>query len=87
MKSTVQQRIVDLLNEVNSIDPQAMLAIVSHRVPCNQNLADHPTVQVSKNHAVGFLGIVNGLFGDNKICAVMSEDEKIIHRFKVLGAE
>ena len=60
------QRIVDLLNEMTERDRCAVAAMVANRVPCNLQLADHPTVQVTEQHggyAVGLLGILNGLAG------------------------
>lgn len=57
---------VRFLNELARLDPVAMLALVGQRVPCNQAIVDHPTVQVT-DHAghpeVGLLGVLNGLFG------------------------
>lgn len=60
---------VSFLNELTNIDPAAMQAFVLTRVPCNDALADHPTVQVldggddGLGPKVGTLGILNGLFG------------------------
>jgi hypothetical protein len=63
------------LNELISIDPNAIKNLINARVLCNQQMADHPTVQVGrisdKTHKynekepfrVGFIGILNGLFG------------------------
>jgi hypothetical protein len=62
------QRIVAFLNELTAIDPEAMLALVESRVPCNAALVGHPTVQVVSGplpdtFTVGILGILNGLCG------------------------
>ena len=58
---------ISFLNELIALDPQAITALVESRVPCNQALADHPTVQVSattgNGFSVGLLGVLNGLFG------------------------
>jgi hypothetical protein len=46
------------------LDPQAIAELMTHRVPCNRSLADHPTVQVGARgtgYMVGPLGILNGL--------------------------
>lgn len=54
------------LNELLLLDKPATAALLANRVPCNQELADHPTVQVDAQHGgfhVGLLGIINGLFG------------------------
>jgi hypothetical protein len=58
--------IISLLNEINGMDPTVLPALINYRVPCNQALADHPTVQVGKKtdgYEVGLLGIINGLLG------------------------
>ena len=57
---------LELLNRANEADPDAMRALVDARVPCNQKLADDPTIQVGRyqgSHRVGVLGILCGLFG------------------------
>jgi len=84
---------------VKEVDADAIKALIETRVPCNTALADHPTVQVHlKGHdnqdvdqipeaerewQVGFLGILNGLFGRygenpkkgwGQIAAVFEED-------------
>ena len=61
------QQAVHRLNEILSLDPEALAALVGNRVPCNKALAEHPTVQVHLNpdgsFEVGLLGILNGIFG------------------------
>lgn len=62
---TVEQAI-GRLNEINEMDPTVLPALINFRVPCNQALADHPTVQVGHGqdgYEVGLLGILNGIFG------------------------
>lgn len=54
------------LNDINAADPAVLPALLNFRVPCNQALADHPTVQVGATdhgYVVGLLGILNGIFG------------------------
>jgi hypothetical protein len=57
-----------VLNEAHSSDPAAMHSMVNQRVPCNELLADHPTIQVGTNRLgdtdkfdVGMVGIINGI--------------------------
>lgn len=38
--------VIDFLNEINEIDPDAIHKLVERRVQCNERLADHSTVQV-----------------------------------------
>ena len=54
--------IIEFLNSLIAIDPQAMHALVETRVPCNTAMQDHPTVQVS-DATVGLLGVLNGMMG------------------------
>lgn len=57
---------VAFLNELFAIDPTMLKAMIINRVPCNQKMADHPTVQVwdfDGDTRVGLLGFLNGLFG------------------------
>lgn len=73
--------VVALLNEAFKLSPKTMTALVEHRVPCTEDLASHPTIQVAlaidancekfkcefKQPVCGMLGILNGLFGLNEI--------------------
>jgi len=76
--SVTPEDVVKLLNEAVKLDPAAMRALVEARVPCNEALADHPTIQVSAyneqtgkptpgNFKVGILGLLNGLFGTDSV--------------------
>src|SRR6185437_9340415 len=59
-------KMIDYLNTLVAIDPEAMDALVHARVPCNRNMAYHPTVQIQAiedNFRVGIIGILNGFFG------------------------
>ena len=58
--------LITRLNEILATDRDAIEAVAEHRVPCNQALLNHPTVQVMADggvNKVGFLGILNGLVG------------------------
>jgi hypothetical protein len=58
--------VVDLLNEIGRIDPEALALLIETRVPCSAKLAVHPTIQVintREGYSVGLLGVLNGLFG------------------------
>lgn len=57
---------INLLNELLELDAGAIGALVANRVPCNEGIADHYSVQVEQRNCgfnVGLLGIINGLFG------------------------
>ena len=66
-KTVTIQEVIALLNEAAQLDSEAIRALVDHQVPCNYNLADHPTIQVGCTEdgepRLGVLGIINGLFG------------------------
>ncbi len=57
-----------VLNRIHTADPSVLPTLLNHRVPCNETLADDPTVQVlesltNEKYVVGLLGIINGIFG------------------------
>lgn len=65
-KNEQLEAILSCLNQAYKDDEAAMHALVANRIPCNQQLADHPTIQVSDNKVcagfnVGCLGIINGV--------------------------
>lgn len=60
------EAVVDTLNAAFANDPGAIHALIINRVPCNQALADHPTVQVDSSPvgtgtSVGALGLINAV--------------------------
>lgn len=60
---------IEALNSMLAADPDAMLALISHRVSCNDALADHPSCQVGGEPGawvVGLLGVLNGIFGTDE---------------------
>ena len=63
---TETPEIVAFLNEILAIDPDAISQLFGLRVACNQQLAEHPTVQVlaeDDRYQVGILGLLNGFCG------------------------
>ena len=61
------QPAIDALNTAYEADPQAVHALLCNSVPCNQTLADHPTVEVGVAYPAGdgayrlsALGFLNG---------------------------
>jgi hypothetical protein len=60
------ERVIALLNEMIEADPAAVGLLVRRRVPCNEALATHPTIQAGGevgSGEVGLLGVLNGLCG------------------------
>jgi hypothetical protein len=79
---------IEVLNRIHQSDPSVLPALIDYRVPCNETLADDPTVQVGSHGdvptAVGLLGIVNGLFGtmptgSGWIAAAYDDDGTLTH--------
>ena len=65
--------VIEYLNSLVKADPLAMRALICNRVPCNRELAEHPTCQVGQwqeGFHVGIVGVINGMFG------VFGEDEE-----------
>jgi hypothetical protein len=63
---------IEFLDTLAKMDPVGMGKLIAARVPCNQTLAEHPTVQVGAGREfgkpeegwmVGVLGILNGFYG------------------------
>jgi len=83
------KRIVSFMNNLLQIDRNTIQLLIDCRVPCNKELAEHPTVQVlhSKElnlNFVGLLGVLNGLCGtyDNGLAAVaIMTDNNLIDKF------
>lgn len=72
--------VMDLLNDGLRLDQQAMQGLIDTRVPCNQALANHPTIRVRPGHSVGLLGIINGILGkiEQPLLAAIYEDGKVV---------
>jgi len=79
------EKMADFLNGLLELDRPAIAALIANRVPCNEKLAEHHSVQVTKQHGgchVTMLGILNGLCGSNDtngwggLVAVFDEHEE-----------
>jgi len=62
--------VIALLNEIHEADPSLMTDITLTRFPCTEAVRDHKTVQAHcygdaslENPKVGFVGLLNGIFG------------------------
>lgn len=85
-------QVVEVLNRIHKADPTVLPALIEQRVPCNQAVADDPTVQVGRaldgTWEVGFLGILNGALGIREdgyghITALTSKETGEILRFEL----
>jgi hypothetical protein len=57
---------IDFLNELTSLDPEFVRQLISTRFPCNEAIANHPSVQCGEFDGAmkaGILGVLNGFFG------------------------
>lgn len=90
IKQTVTiDEVITYLDELIALDKPAIVALLANRVPCNEALANHETVQVSAQYGgwhVGLLGLINGLFGIDEtnwgpICCEFDDTDDLI-RFK-----
>ena len=54
-------KVADMLNGALKADPEAIRALILHRVPANKAMQDHPIIQVNKNSQVGALGLINAI--------------------------
>jgi hypothetical protein len=58
--------VIELLNDALEKDSEAIHNLATNRVSCNEELADHPTIQIGakdNQYTVGIIGILNGIFG------------------------
>ncbi len=65
-KEELADLIIKRMNEFCKCDRDAINMLMNTRVHCNDDLADHPTVQVRDYDgptSVGLLGILNGIVG------------------------
>ena len=84
---------VNVLNRIHEKDPTVLPSLIAYRVPCNEWLADDPTVQVRpspEGTEVGLLGVLNGIFGvvpfkKHGYIAANYDDEHQLISFSVLG--
>jgi hypothetical protein len=87
------EKVVDVLNDALRRDGGAINALLSARIPCNESLADHPTIVVGGSDIapnIGVLGLINGviepLTGD-RVCAHYSEcSESKLVKFSAYNA-
>ncbi len=78
------------LNELLAYDSEAIRDLILFgKVSCNKKMADHPMVRVEaitnpKSYSLGFLGLLNGLFGIHdlsgygEIVAVFDDANKLL---------
>lgn len=68
----LEESILRTLQSAFEADPNAMRSLVVNRVPCNQAIADHPSIVVAetplaipgRHFEVGMVGVIVGLMCD-----------------------
>lgn len=92
-KRALASSVVDYLNEIVKLDPDALHQLCETRVPCNQALSDHATTQMAGtvgSPEVGLLGILNGLVGKRAdgwgyIAGVYDDDTGKLTHFQMVA--
>lgn len=82
------QKAVDILTKLFCADPDAITALVDHRVECSEKFATETIATVGINddaYIVGMIGIINALLDPEVIAAIYDGDE--LTGFEVLKAE
>lgn len=83
--------VVTVMNGLLEAAPDAISALVEHRVPSTQELGDHPTCQVGPGpeFQVGMMGVLNAIGGSRPdgwgYIAASVEDGGLVEKFVVLG--
>lgn len=87
------EKVLSALNQAVKDDPLAVRILLNNLVPCNEALADHPTVVVERHeeelgHTVGPLGLVNGVLaaaGLPLVASHWSDEVNCFGRRRFLG--
>lgn len=77
-----REQVLNTLNDALKKDPEAINKLFLYRVPINEEIRDHPTIQVrcserATDCELGFIGLLNSFLEPNRICMVI-EDDKIV---------
>lgn len=93
----ILESVIQTLNEALKADPEATNALMTHAVPCNQALADHPTIQVIDDSTPGghpevrALGLINGivepLCGKRLMAVYEGDSDRIAFFARYLGLD
>lgn len=97
MKSISAEDAIRVLNEALECDGESVRLLIENRVPCNEKMVEHPSIQCGKadnekGGEVGMLGIINGIFGTQSngwgyICAHYDSPGGKIVKFAVTNRE
>jgi hypothetical protein len=65
----VTDELIEFLNSALALDRVFMTEMVERRLPCNEGIANHPSIQIqdtrtgADTYCCGFLGLINGFCG------------------------
>jgi hypothetical protein len=72
--NNIENKIINLLNELLEIDPGSIHSLLCTRVPCSEKLIEHPSFEVTgqpfnneMNYYYGLFNILNYLLEDSRI--------------------
>lgn len=80
-EAVILETAVALLNEACRLDQSAMQQLAAHRIKCNEQLANHETIQVTSERELGFIGLINGIIErltGERIAAIYDDREKLL---------
>jgi hypothetical protein len=69
-------RIVDFLNEAFRQDPDSVCGMFHIQVDADEEAIMHPHIQVTSDHKVRLIGLLNGLIGDTQNRLAMKLDDE-----------
>lgn len=73
------------LNRMLQADPEGLFRLIETRVPVGSGLVEDPHAQCIETpggYVLGPLGLLNGILGEDRICAEYSDDQTRIESFK-----
>ncbi len=54
------ETICNYLNDINQKDPMVLKSLINNRVPCNDQIVNHPHAVVGSDNIIGIMGLLNG---------------------------
>ena len=67
---------IEFLNEALRQDPESVMKMFSIAMPATQKAIDHPHIQVTMDHQLRLIGLLNGLIGDSQNRLAMQFDDE-----------
>jgi hypothetical protein len=54
------ETICNYLNDINQKDPMVLKSLSNNRIPCNNQIVNHPHAVVGSDNTIGIMGLLNG---------------------------